>query len=113
MAKSKVVAGDYKDYSVVTFGNKLYFMMFTKRVEIKSQDVFKYEIIDDIKKSFWGTLASGVACSAIFGTAGLIASTISSTRKKRLLLSIEFNDGKRSLIEISDSEYKNIVKALY
>ena len=113
MAKSKVVAGDYKDYSVVTFGNKLYFMMFTKRVEVTSADVYKYEIIDDIKKSFWGTLISGAAWGTLFGTPGLIASTMSSARSKRLLLSIEFNNGKKSLIEISDSEYKNIIKALY
>ena len=113
MAKAKVVAGDYKDYNVVTFGNKLYFMMFTKRVEITSADVFKYEIIDDIKKSFWGTLVSGAAWGALFGTPGLIASTMSSARKRRFLLSIEFNNGKKSLVEVSDNEYKNIIKVLY
>lgn len=113
MAKSTVVAGDYKDYSVVTYGKKLYFMMFTKRVEIKPADVYKYEVIDDIKKSFWSTLISGAAWGALFGAPGLIASTVSSARSKRILLSIEFNNGKKSLVEISDKEYKNIVKLLY
>ena len=49
----------------------------------------------------------------LFGPAGMLAAVASNSTKITYLLSIEFNDGKKSLIEVGADEYKSVLCALY
>ena len=113
-AKNKVIAGDYVDWDVICGAGKLDFMHRLSRVNLSRNSVLKYELIDESNSgSFWGAFLRGYFSHAILGTAGLLASSIGSAQRKILLLSIEFKNGKRSLIEVDEAHYKKILKVLY
>lgn len=113
-AKNKVIAGDYVDWDVVCGAGKFDFMYRLSRVNLSRNSVIKYELIDGSNgDSFWGTFLRGYIGHAVLGTAGLIASSIKSAHQRVILLSIEFKNGKRSLIEVDEDHYKKILKVLY
>ena len=113
-AKNKVIAGDYVDWDVICGAGKLDFMHRLSRVNLNRNSVLKYELIDGTNgNSFWNTFLRGYVSYAILGTAGLIASSIGSAHQRIVLVSIEFKNGKRSLIEVDEEHYKKILKVLY
>lgn len=113
-AKNKVIAGDYEGWDVICGGGKLDFMHRLQRVSLNRTTVLKYEIVDNQNgNSFWGAFLKGYVSQAFLGTAGLVASTLSSAHHRVILLSVEFINGRRSLLEIDESVYKNILKILY
>lgn len=114
MAKGKVVAGDYKGYDVVAFRNECYFMRRLQRVSVDKSVVARYEVVDDVEHhSYWKAFVKGAVGGLLFGSVGILAAVASNSPKTSYLLSIEFNDGKKSLIEVATEEYKSILRALY
>lgn len=114
MAKGKVIAGDYNGYDIITFDNKCYFMLRLKRINVDKSVVAKYEVINDVENhSYWKSFAKGAVGGMLFGPVGMLAAVTSNSTKTSYLLSIEFNDGKKSLIEVGADEYKSILFALY
>ncbi len=114
MSKSKVIAGDYVNYDVIAYRNKLFFMHHLKRIAVNKTNIANYEIINDIETHpFWKTLLKGAVGGAVFGAVGMFASVSSSSTVKRYMISIEFTDGKKSLINVDVDEYQCILKALF
>ena len=114
MAKGKVVAGDYCGYDVIAYNNKCFFMLHLKRIRVDKSIVSKYELVNDVQNhSYWKTLGKGAVGGMLFGTVGMLVGVASNSTKTTYLLSIEFKDGKKSLIEIESDEYKSILCALY
>ena len=87
MAKGRVIAGDYEGYDVITYDDKCCFMRRLHRIDVDKSVVTKFDVVDNIKKGF--------------------------LKKDKHLISIEFYNGKRSLIEVEDKEYKCVLRALY
>lgn len=114
MSKSKVIAGDYKNYDVVAYGGRCYFMNWLQKIKVDKAVVSRYELVSDIDKHpFWGTLVKGAISRAIFGTLGAASAISSSMNKKVYIISIEFKNGRRSLIEVPDTDYVNVLRAIY
>lgn len=114
MAKGKVIAGDYNGYDVIAYDNKCYFMLRLKRISVDKSVVAKYEVVNDIENHcYWKNLDKGAVGAMLFGPVGMLAAVASNSTKTSYLLSIEFNDGKKSLIEVGADEYKSISCALF
>ena len=114
MARGKVIAGDYNGYDVIAYDNKCYFMLRLKRVSVDKSVVAKYKVVNDVEHhSYWKTLAKGALGGMLLGPVGVLATVASNSTTISYLLSIEFNDGKKSLIEVGADEYKSVLCALY
>ncbi len=114
MSKGKVIAGDYKNYDVVAYGGKCFFMHWLKKVNVNKAVISRYELVSDIDRHpFWSTLVKGAISRAVFGTLGAASAISSSMNKKAHIISIEFKNGRRSLIEVPDVDYINVLKAIY
>ena len=113
--KYKVVAGDYENWDVVSHGSSVYFMRGLKKVKLDRTTVVKSEVVDDTTKhSFWQSLLAGTVGNAVLGTVGAITGVASTWRgKTSVLISIEFADGKRSLIEADEKAQPMLMKALF
>ena len=112
--KNQVIAGDYKNWEVIPSGNKIYFMRGLKKTLVDRTTVAKYELISDVQNnSFWKPLLAGGVGGMVFGPLGMIAGVASTAKKQTLLVSIEFNDGKKSLVEVDQNGYKKIMTACF
>lgn len=113
-AKNKVVAGDYEGWDVVCSFGKFYFMKRLDRRPLDRVNVSRYEVVDARTGSgFWGSAIRGLAANAVFGGVGAYAAMSSSASKRAILVSVEFFNGERSLIEIDEPTYSKMLKALY
>lgn len=114
MSRGKVIAGDYKNYEVVSYGGRCYFEHLLNSVSVNRNVISRYEIVSNIEKHpFWGTLVKGLIGKTLFGTIGAASAMSTSMGRKVYIISIEFKNGKRSLIEVPDVDYKSILQALY
>lgn len=114
MSRGKVIAGDYKNYEVVTYGSKCYFEHWLNSISVNKNSISRYEIVSDIEKHpFWGTLVKGLIGKTLFGTIGAASAMSTSLGRKVYIISIEFKNGKRSLIEVPDTDYRSVLRALY
>lgn len=114
VAKNRVIAGDYEGWDVIAKGGKLSFMHRLTKLSLSNATVSQYEVLtNQSANSFWGTFLRGYVGNALLGPAGLMASTVGAVGKQILLVSIEFTNGKRSLLEIDGKTYQNLIKALY
>jgi hypothetical protein len=99
MLQEKVLAGKYKDYSIVydhiknMTGDDVYFNNFT----IKT-----FELADMSRGSIWEGVSTTTARSAA-GQDG----------KEQRLISVEWRGGERSLLQISSTTYKRIAESLF
>lgn len=114
-AKNKVIAGDYEGvYISYALGQISLATGFFKSVDINKKNVANYEVItDEHRKSAASGVARGLVGGALLGPVGMLAGGISAKSKGIYQIAIEFNDGKRSLIEVDDKIYKAITKALF
>lgn len=99
MLQEKVLAGKYKDYTIVydhikvTSGDDVYFNNFTVKT---------FELADLSKGSIWDGILTTTARSAA-GHDG----------KEQRLISVEWRNGERSLLQISSPTYKRIAESLF
>lgn len=114
MSESKVIAGDYKGYDVIAYAGKCYFKHWLQKVKVNKATVTRYELISNVERHpFWGTLVKGAIGRAFFGTIGAASAISSSMDKKVYIVSIEFRNGRRSLIQITDKDYISVLRAIY
>lgn len=97
-AKNQVISGDYKGKSVkVSFGNVKISGLFTD-VKLDHETVEEWQVLDEKHKRELGQMIM----------LGLLA------KKKGVYhMSIQFKDGKRSLLEIDDKIYNALMKKIF
>ncbi len=113
--KNKVISGDYIGQSVVRgYGKGFYFLKRLSRTNFVKSDVSSYELIDDINKtSIWSTFIRGYVGHMVFGIPGLATGVISSFKNKEYLFSLNFKNGKKSLLSIDRKTYEYLLKVLF
>ncbi|KPU42132.1 hypothetical protein OXPF_39110 [Oxobacter pfennigii] len=111
-AKNKVIAGDYVGGNIMTtLGMTAIGISFGKNLYLDKRTVEGYEVVtDEHRKSAASGVARGLIGGALLGPVGLLAGGLSAKNKGVYTLAINFKDGKKSLIEVDDKIYKNIVK---
>lgn len=114
MAQNKVLSGDYKGKNIMLIKNEVsLFTSFTKSFPLNKSTVISYEVItEEHTKSAVSGVARGLVGSAILGPVGLLAG-LSAKNKGTHLLAVEFTDGKKSLIEINEKLYKELIKSMF
>ncbi|CDA71491.1 putative uncharacterized protein [Ruminococcus sp. CAG:579] len=111
-AKNKVIAGDYEGSPVILFFGGSTGIKFNKeQIMLNSKNVEKYEVItDEQRKSAASGVARGIVGGALLGPVGLLAGGLSAKSKGIYQVAVQFNEGKRSLLEIDEKIYKALVK---
>lgn len=116
-AKEKVISGDYVGASCFagSFGGPVVIYESSKgiNIELTKGTVKSYEVLDaeERKSGTSGILRAGAG--AIFlGPIGLAAG-LTAKRKGIYTIAIEFQDGKRSLVEINEKTYKKLIQDMF
>lgn len=113
-AKNKVIAGDYEGKMISSsFGETRIMISYSNNVIIDKWSVDSYEVIDETSRKSATSVAGRALVGSLFGGVGLIAGALSAKSKGVHTLAISFKDGKRSLIEVDDKIYKNIMTAVF
>ena len=115
-AKNKVIAGDYEGKQVDQVRGNAYIILglFKKNIDLNRSNVSQYELVtDEHRKSAASGVARGLVGKALLGPVGLLAGGLSAKSKGIYQVVVEFNDGKRSLIECDDKIYKAIIKGCF
>lgn len=112
-AKNRVLSGDYAGKQILGGGVSQAGISigFVKRLYLNKTTVESYEVINnENQKSMASGVARGIVGGALLGGVGAIAGAASAKNKGIYTISIQFKDGKRSLIEVDDKIYKAIVQ---
>ena len=119
MSKNKVTAGDYINYSVKDSWNSVIltpplFSGHSTNIRLDRNTVRSYNVIaGDQRKSAVSGIARGLIGGYLFGSAGTIGGTLSAKNKGTYTIVVDFNDGRRSLIEIDDKKYKALIRSVF
>ena len=110
--KNKVIAGDFQHWDVLCGGNKLYFMHRLQKQVIDKNDIARFDTVSDVSESaLWKPLLCGGIGSAVFGLPGMmIGAAAGSGSSKSFLVSLEFVDGRKSLLEVDKTVYKSLFR---
>lgn len=115
-AKNKVISGAYQDKFIEIVSGKLCILnadIFSKNIELNKGTVSQYEIIDEeSRKSASSAIGRAAVGAAFLGPIGLLAG-VTAKRKGIYTIALEFNDGKRSLIEIDEKRYKELIRVMF
>lgn len=113
--KNQVVAGDYINWDVVFHLGKVYLMHMLTKIEITRSVVRSWNVVDDVEKnSIWGPIIGAGIGNTLFGTAGAFAGALIGKRTNvTYLVSVEFIDGKRSLLQLDAKGYNGFIKGVY
>lgn len=112
-AKNRVLSGDYAGKQILGGGVSQAGISigFVKQLYLNKTTVESYEVINnENQKSMASGVARGIVGGALLGGVGAIAGAASAKNKGIYTISIQFKDGKRSLIEVDDKIYKAIVQ---
>lgn len=114
-AKNKVVAGEYKGKDVLTtLGTVQIVTGLFKTIILDKKMVENYEVLSgEHHKSMASGAVRGLIGGFLLGPAGLLAGGLSAKKKGVFLVAIEFTDGKKSLLEINEKVYKNLIKSCF
>lgn len=117
MAKNQVIAGDYSGYPVAfdIRGNVFIKTGFwgNIKIQINKDSVTSYDVINqDTTKSGTSAVTRGAVGATVLGPVGLLAAA-GAKNKTDYQISIQFVDGKRSLIEINKDIYNFLIKKLF
>ncbi|MHA6258377.1 hypothetical protein ACXYMX_00565 [Sporosarcina sp. CAU 1771] len=113
-AKNKVVAGDYNGKQIIqAFGSVSLSTGLLKSIPLDKTTVKEYEILDEeSRKSATSAVGRAFVGGVILGPVGWLAG-LSAKSKGTHTIALEFNDGKKSLIEIDKKVYSALVKKLF
>lgn len=115
-AKNRVIAGAYagKQVLVGVAAQAGIALGVTKRLYLNKTTVENYEVIaDNHSKSATSGAVRGMIGGALLGGAGMIAGALSAKEKGVYTISIQFKDGKKSMLEVDEKVYKAIVQACF
>lgn len=115
MAKNRVIAGDFIGYTIVSVSNAVSMskpFSFTPLL-LNKDSVESYELVtEETRKSASSGIVRGAIGGFILGPVGFLAG-LSAKNKGTYNVIINFKDGKKSLLEIDDKAYKNLVKVMF
>ena len=112
---NRVVAGDYMgaDVTLSRSGLTLYSLVARAGTALNRDTVESYELVDTSrKKSATSAVGRAFVGSALLGPAGLLAGMTGKTREAHTV-AVEFVDGKRSLMTLSDAYYRALMRAVF
>ena len=115
-AKNQVISGAYLGYKINSFLGELALSNWssTQSISINKNNVSSIESVDSSKQRDTGsTIARGIVGGILLGPAGMVGGALLGKSNEVHLLSINFKDGKKSLIEVDSKIYKEILKRLY
>lgn len=113
-ASNKVVAGDYKGKLVGgSFGEAFISLTMTNFLYLNKDTVRSLTPLDDDSQiSVASAAMRGLVGELLLGPIGLVAAA-TAKRNGMHIVGIEFKDGKRSVVEVDDKRYKNMVQACF
>ncbi|MBT2736174.1 hypothetical protein [Bacillus sp. ISL-7] len=113
-AKNKVIAGDYEGSTVSeSFSGICLMKNFANVRDINKDTVESYEVLDETKrKSATSAVGRAFVGSLVLGPVGLLAG-LSAKSKSTHVIAIQFKGGKKSLLEIDNRIYSNLIKKLF
>ena len=114
-AKNEVVAGDYTGRKILCSRNKMILdRALQVPVEISLSTVDKYEVVDEENaKSLASAFGRGLVGGALFGPLGMVAGALCANNTSCYLVSIDFKNGDKSLLEMDKKTYKSLLKVLF
>lgn len=110
-----VLKGDYFNYTVKSAYNGIKLTAFTGEgtALINKDTVDSYEVItEDKRESGTSAILRGAAGAALLGPVGTLAG-LTAKSKGTYLVAVFFKDGKKSLLQINDKLYKELVTAMF
>ncbi|MDF2608881.1 MAG: hypothetical protein K0R92_355 [Lachnospiraceae bacterium] len=112
---NKILAGDYAGKPIMFTAGKLAIgVKLFKNLELNKNTVESFEVItDDIRKSAASGIARGAVGGVLLGPIGMLGGALSAKNKGTYQIALLFKDGKRSLIEVDDKFYKELIKVLF
>ena len=119
MVKNKVIAGDYVGYRVQAgWGTVVFKQPLLSRsggnIKIDSTTVQSYQLVNsDHRKSAVSGIIRGLFGKWLFGILGMLVGLHSAKNRGVYTVSLNFHDGRRSLIEIGDKQYKTLIKCVF
>jgi len=113
-AKNMVIKGDYEGCTVAkSLLGPFINIGFFKTLEINKTTIEEYEILNEEKsKSATSAIGRAAVGSLLLGPIGLAAG-LSAKSKGIYHIALQFNDGKKSLLEVDDKIYKSIIEAVF
>lgn len=113
-ACNKVIAGDYKGKLVGgSFGEAFISLTMTKFLYLNKETVGSLTPLDDDSQiSVASAAMHGLVGELVLGPIGLVAAA-TAKRNGIHIVGIEFKDGKRSVVEVDDKRYRNMVQACF
>lgn len=109
-----VMAGDYKGAGIACGFEGVIICKGFKRIKLNKSTVLSYELItNEHRKSAASGIGRGLIGGALLGPVGMIGGAVSAKNKSTYQISIQFKDGKRSLIEVDGTIYKRLTKDLF
>lgn len=113
-ARNKVIAGDYKGKLVGgSFGEAFISLTMAKFLYLNKETVDSLTPLDDDNQiSVASAAMRGLVGELVLGPIGLVAAA-TAKRNRIHIVGIEFKDGKRSVVEIDDKRYRNLVQACF
>lgn len=114
-AKNAVIAGDFNGSGIISTAEGLGIIIgFMKFVYINKDTVESYELItDEHRKSAASGVTRGLVGGALLGPVGLLAGGLTAKSKGIYQVAVQFKDGKKSLVEINDKLYKELIKVCF
>ena len=119
MASNKVIAGDYSGYRVKAGWSGMAFLppLFSQHGEpvvIDRYTVASYELVaNESNRSVVSSVVRGLIGERLLGTVGMLSGITTARDKGVFTVSINFNDGRRSLIEVGNKQYKALIKSVF
>ncbi|PIC71018.1 hypothetical protein [Sporosarcina sp. P17b] len=112
--KNKVIAGDYEGKDIIHAGGKVTIATgWFKTYDVSKESVKEYEIIDEeSRKSATSAVGRAFVGGVILGPVGWLAG-LTAKSKSTHVLAVEFNDGKKSLIEVDKKAFATLTKILF
>lgn len=115
-ASNKVISGEYAGKKIMqAMGLNLVIIQtgIFKSINIDKNSVKEYEVIDEeTRKNAVSAVGRAFVGGAILGPIGWLAA-LSAKRKGVHTIAIEFNNGKKSLIEVDEKIYKALQISLF
>ena len=116
MTKNRVVAGDYNNFEVIFYFGTMYFIRGLKKISVTKNVVSSWSLVHNVgTHSVWGPIVGAGIGGLIFGPVGAMsgAAIVGGRSNKSYFVSLEFVSGKKSLVQLDETSYNQLIKYLY